>query len=373
MTDTHTASPATRPTADARDVRELLGLRSTAATVVVGAFIATFLLLALTTAPTTTSLWAELSAWIVVSAAALTLIRTAGDPLPYRTTLALTLAGPTSLTLVLAVVPIPIDGLLQLWPLSAATAIYTYMCVRGRTVWAWLGMTATLASCAWWAQHTGQGAGYGIEISAINLAPLVMATFFAWTIRPAARDIFALREQTVIRVAAEAADTAILDERDQQLRRLDNLARPLLEHLAADEDITEEQQLACTLLEAHLRDTLRAPILDTTDVAAAARAARARGVDVILLDDHGMDHTATPLRDRIITAVVAALADAADGTLTVRVSPPQRDTLLTILHNRHDDTDRTEYGQDGLTLAPDAIIEPTPSPTLHTHADGSHY
>lgn len=374
MTDDRTASRAKHQSSDTRDVRELLGLRTTAATVVVGAFIATFLLLALTTAPTAKSLWAETSAWMVVSAAAVTLIRTAGDPLPYRTTLALTLAGPISLNLVLAVVPIPIDGLLQLWPLSAATAIYTYMCVRGRTVWAWLGMTATLASCAWWAQRTGQGAGYGLGISVINLAPLLMATFFAWTIRPAARDIFALREQTIIRVAAEAADTAILDERDQQLRRLDNLARPLLEHLATDEDITDEQQRACTLLEAHLRDTLRAPILDTAAIAAAARAARARGVDVILLDDHGMDQTADPVREQIITAVIAALTEAADGTLTVRVSPPQRDTLLTILHRRSDDTTRSEYGQDGLALpAPDTLTELATASLLPNRAEETNH
>lgn len=362
MTDDHTASPAKHQTPAARDVRELLGLRSTAATVVVGAFIATFLLLALTTAPTAKSLWAEIPAWIVASSAAVTLIRTASDPLPYRTTLALTLAGPISNNLVFAVVPIPIDGLLQLWPLSAATAIYTYMCVRGRTAWAWVGMAATLASCALWAQQTGQGSGYGIGISAINLAPLLMATFFAWTIRPAARDIFALREQTIIRIAAEAADTAILDERDQQLRRLDNLARPLLEHLAADDDITDEQQLVCTLLEAHLRDILRAPILDTADVADAARSARARGVDVVLLDDHGMDQTAIPIRDRIVAAVLEALTRATDGQLTVRVLPPQRDTLLTILHNRSDGTVRTEYGHDGLTrLSPATHIELVPA------------
>ncbi len=324
MTDDRTASSANHHTSDTRDVRELLGLRTTAAAVVVGAFIATFLLLALTTAPPTAkSLWAETSAWIVVSAAAVTLIRTAGDPLPYRTTLALMLAGPISLNLVFAVVPIPIDGLLQLWPLSAATAIYTYMCVRGRTWWAWLGMTATLASCAWWAQRTGQSAGYGIGISAINLAPLLMATFFAWTIRPAARDIFALREQTIIRVAAEAADTAILDERDQQLRRLDNLARPLLQHLATDEDITDEQQLACTLLEAHLRDTLRAPPFSTPPPSPPQPGQHVHGESTSSCSTTtAWTRPQTPVREQIITAVLTALTEATDGTLTVRVSPP---------------------------------------------------
>ncbi|QSE87885.1 hypothetical protein JWS13_04515 (plasmid) [Rhodococcus pseudokoreensis] len=336
--------------AETRDVRELLGLRSTAAKTVVAAYVLTFLLVSTTTSPGPGALLAELAAWLIVSVGAAALILVPGDPLPTWTSAALTVSGPIAVTLVLAVVPVPIDGLLQLWPLAASTAIYTYMCVRGRTLLAWAGMAATLSSCVLWAARTGQGASYGIGISAINLAPLLMATFFAWTIRPAARRIFDLREQTTIRVAAQAADTAILDERDRQLRRLDDLARPLLERISVAEHLTDDDRLACRLLEAHLRDTLRAPALVAPGVVTAVRAARARGVDVIMLDDHGMNTTPTDVRDRIHTAVADTLAATTHGTLTIRVLPPHRHALVTILRSDHDDVARVEFGHDGHRL-----------------------
>ena len=259
---------------DLEDVRELLGLRTTAAKTVVAAYVATFALVAWSTNPPGGG-WFEFAAWIVVSVGAVGLVWVPGDPLPAPTTAYLTLSGPIAVNLIFAVAPVPIDGLLQLWPLAASTAIYTYMCVRGRTVWAWIGMATVLASCMLWAERTGQGAANGLSMSAINLAPLLMATFFAWTIRPAARDIFALRRQATVRVAAEAADTAVLDERDAQLTRLDDLARPLLERITKVDLLTSQERLDCHLLEAHLRDTLRAPALAVPHIAAEARAAPA--------------------------------------------------------------------------------------------------
>ncbi|MFP3670378.1 hypothetical protein SB717_35415, partial [Priestia sp. SIMBA_032] len=91
------------------------------------------------------------------------------------------------------------EGHLQLWTLGASTAIYAYMAVRGRPLWAWIGMLATLVSCMVWTATEGEGALYGLSISVVNLAPLLMATFFAWTIRPAARSIFELRRQGTLR------------------------------------------------------------------------------------------------------------------------------------------------------------------------------
>lgn len=333
------------------DVRELLGFRSFAARVLIGAYVATFLLLALVTAPGREPWWAELLAWAIVSAGAVTLVFHPSDPLPLGVSLALVLTGPLAMNLVFAVIPAPIDGLLQTWPLGASTAIYTYMCVRGRTPLAWLGMVATLVSCVLWAQRTGQGAGYGLGMSVINLAPLVMSTFFAWKIQPAARDIYVLREQATIRVAADAADLARFEERDRQVRRLDALARPLLERIAAGEDLSDADCTECRLLEAYLRDTLRAPILSEPIVVTAARAARARGVEVILLDDRGMDHVPEATRRGILESVATLLDAASSGTLTVRVLPPLRGTLVTVLHDDADEVTRVELGPDGEPVA----------------------
>src|SRR5699024_2600243 len=233
------------------------------------------------------------------SVAAVALTRWPGDPLPWPVTVALTLSGPVTTALVLIRAPLPLDSQLQLWPTAAATAIYTFMCVRGRTVAAWVGMLAMLAVCVVWAARSGQGAGYGIAVSLINLAPLVMATFFSWTIRPAARRIFALRRETTLRGAVAAADTAALAARDRRLRQLDELARPLLARIARGDALSADERIACELLEAHLRDTLRTPALDTPALAQPVRDARARGVEVVLLDDRGMDDADEAVRERV--------------------------------------------------------------------------
>lgn len=330
-----------------QDVRELLGLRSLPATFLVAVFVVTFAVVAWATLPNG-GILAQLTAWLAISIGAVAIIRAPGDPISMPWTIYLTLVGPAAASFVLAVVPVPIDALLQLWPLPAATAIYTYMCVRGRTAWAWLGMTLMIGVCMAWAHKTGQGAAHGFSISAINLAPVAMSTFFALTIRPAARAIFALRAKTIERVAAEAADRASLDERDRQLARLDALARPLLQRLTDSRPLNSQEHQACALLESHLRDSIRAPALTMPQIADAARSARLRGAEVIMLDDHGpgaLSHQ--PVRNRVLDAIVGALEDVETGTLTIRILPPNRPALVTIVHSSPEAIRRVEYDQDG--------------------------
>lgn len=346
------------------DIRELLGMQTKAATVIVWFFVLTFLLLALVTAEGVSTLWPVTLALLAVTAAAVAVVRVAGDPLPLRPTLALAAVGPVSCALVLAVVPVPIDSALQTWPLSASTAIYTFMCVRGRTWYAWLGLLATIGTCMTWSTLTGQGPAEGVSMSAINLAPLLMATFFAYTMRPDAHAIFRLRDQATRRVAARAADSAVLEERDRQLRRLDELARPLLERIGTGVELDAEERLACRLLEAHLRDSLRAPGLTHPAVVASARAARARGVEVILLDDRGMDSATAEVHERFVTAVANELDAARDGAVTVRVLPPGREAAATVLASGGFAVRRVEFGADGRPTEP--APEPGPATAVHS-------
>lgn len=333
------------------DAGSLLGLHTVGARILVVFYVATFGVVSWSTQPAD-SFWSELTAWLVVSVGAAALVLVPGDPLPLPVTLGLTIVGPVAVNFNLIGMPVPLDGHLQLWTLGASTAIYAYMCIRGRTPWAWIGMAAALASCMAWTGRTEQGVWYGLSISVINFAPLLMATFFAWTIRPAARRIFELRRQTTLRVAAEAAGTAVGEERDARLAQLDELARPLLERMTEPRPLTENERLAARLVEARLRDSLRAPALDTPPIADAARHARSRGVDVVLLDDHGLDTAPPVVCDEIFRAVTDALARADTGTLTIRILPPHRDALVTVLHSTPDDVTRLEYGHNGQALSP---------------------
>ncbi|EME16692.1 hypothetical protein [Rhodococcus triatomae] len=331
----------------ARDVRALIGMTSPAAKAMVALYAAACVLLAVVSRSGVSAFWPIGLALLVCVLGAVALIQVPGDPVPLGYSTALAATGPVVCGLVLGVLPVPVSSPLQLWPLGAVTAIYAFMGVRGRTGLAWLGMLATITTCVVWATLTGQGPAYGLAMSAINVAPLLMSTLFAFTIRPAARNIFALREQTTRRAAAEAADSAIIEERDRQLGRLDELARPILEHIAAGEPLDEQERLACRLLEAHLRDSVRAPILVDPAVVAAARAARARGIEVVLLDDGGMDSAASSVRRRFLDSVAGALSGADEGKVTVRVLPPDRAVLATVLCSSPRGDHRTEFGTDG--------------------------
>ena len=335
-----------------QDVRALLGMHTGAARFIVAFYALTYAVLAATTPDGVRSMWPIAAAVALMAVGALALIVVPGDPLPVPAAFALAATGPVAVALVFPMLPVPVASPLQTWPLGAATAIYTFMCVRGRTAWAWAGSIAMIGVCVAWSAATGQGAVHGVTMSVINLAPLLMSTFFAYTIRPAATAIFQLRRQSTTRTEATAAASAVLAERDAQLRRLDALARPLLERIASGEPLTGEQRLASQLLEAHLRDTLRAPALAHPSVAAAARAARGRGVDVVLLDDRGLDAADAAVRDRVVAAVAARLDAVAAGSVTARILPPGRTALATVLVNHDGDVEQIEYGHDGYHLAP---------------------
>ncbi|CCQ14349.1 Hypothetical membrane protein [Rhodococcus sp. AW25M09] len=175
-----------------------------------------------------------------------------------------------------------------------------------------------------------------------------MSTFFAFTIRPLAAAIFELRKQSTVRIASQAAAAAALEERDARLASLDALARPLLQRIADGPDPTDEEILACLLLEAELRDTLRARGLVRPDLARAARSARARGVEVMMLDDRAPAVLTDDVRERIVAAASSTL-DAADaGSVTVRLLPPGRPVAATVLlDDLGDGAQRVEYDNTG--------------------------
>ncbi|MFE0748316.1 hypothetical protein [Gordonia sp. NPDC058843] len=289
-----------------------------------------------------TTPWVAALGPVILIAATLALVLVPGDPLPFGTTLALTASGPVACALVLSATPAVLSSSLQTWIHGGGTAVYCFMNVRGRRIAPWIGLLAMVLVFALWAAATGRGAAYGISFVAIDAAPLAMATLLSFTLRPTAKAVFSLRAQTTERVAELAAQTAGADERAKQTRHLDRLARPMLEKIASGEPLTTAERAECALLEAHLRDRLRAPILSTLELDDAAYSARQRGVEVIFLDDSG-----TPEQDPAVIASVRdaaahALQEAAGGRVCVRMWPSGRETMASVLVTDAAGTRRTE-------------------------------
>nr|EMP11059.2 hypothetical protein ISGA_4869 [Gordonia sp. NB41Y] len=225
---------------------------------------------------------------------------------------------------------------------GCVSATLAFLCVRGRVLAAWIGFVASVVvSVVAGLFLTGTQAWLSSEIPGI--AVLLMSTLFATIIRPAAREIYALRAQTLREVTEEAATRATLTERDVQLARLDEQARVLLERIASSQVLTEADTLRARLLERRLRDGIRAPSLDAPDVVDAVWAARERGVSVTLLDDAG--DAARPEVLAGVRAVVVEILSGLDAgaAVTVRVSPPGRDPFATIVIREGDTKRRVDY------------------------------
>lgn len=310
------------------DVTTLLGMRTRAAAVVVAVHLIGVAAAALGALPGIDPPIAPVLALIAHSACVVALVRVHGDPMPLRWTVAIVLTGPLLCALVLWSLPVPRDNPLQTWPIGVCAGVVTFLCVRGRAWWGWTEYAAVVGVTVVWVWQTGQGLATAVPLVTPAVALILMGSFFALAIRKPVADIFRLRAETTLRAAEEAAAAASLHERDVQLTRLDELARPLLTRIASGEPLADDERLACRLLESQLRDSFRARGL--VDVSSAVRAARSRGVDVLLLDDRGQQNTET-VDDAIVDAVVAALENPAVEAVTVRLLPPDRDSAASIL------------------------------------------
>ncbi|WP_298809594.1 hypothetical protein [uncultured Gordonia sp.] len=182
------------------------------------------------------------------------------------------------------------------------------------------------------------------------LAPaLSVVGLCAIVARPAVSAVMEMRAQIMQDAAAGAAQAAALRERDAQLGRLDADAREMLERIASGAELTAADVHRCRLIQARLRDGIRAPSLDTPELSDAAWAARDRGVRVTLLDDRaGGGQVAPQALERIHAAAVEVIAGAREpDEVTVRVLPMGREHLATVVSRSPDGGVRLEFDLDG--------------------------
>jgi hypothetical protein len=107
-------------------------------------------------------------------------------------------------------------------------------------------------------------------------------------------------------------------------------ARPALERILNGTPLTPADLTEFNLLEATLRDGIRATGLSSERIASETRTARARGLRVILLDDRGDELDAAQTL-RVEDALVEQLTKTRSGSITARLSPQDRDEIATIL------------------------------------------
>ena len=246
--------------------------------------------------------------------------------------------GPLSIVIVgvsnfLALAPITVEGYpdYAAWSLGTGWLLCILILFRGGATLAWVGMGALGVSTCVWALVSGRGAVVALQLIVGQAVALFLWTLVAWwgqkLFKSTAETQVQIRNTEALRVSTQAM-TALLEERLEKVARR---ARPVLERLASDEPLDSEARLAAKVLEGELRDEIRAPALCDEQLVEAARDARRRGLEVVLLDDRGE----VPLDDDLMNVVrskgLEALRGATEGRVVIRLLPAGRKNIASIV------------------------------------------
>ena len=227
------------------------------------------------------------------------------------------------------------------WCTGAGNDLSCGLLMRGRSVYAWAGSAATTLTIIYWVFSTGR--------------PLLMIftymlghyfTLVSW------HGVAHLSTRATTQIAATQRETARLQAQQRAHEEADRImtsrmaavrqrVTPLLPQIADGKAPTPKLRSQAYLLEAELRDEIRAPFFTGTSIVTSAQAARRRGTEVILLDDSGDNTTIDDqVRTNAVNYVTKLLNVTQSNRVVIRLNPPRRPTLLTIV------TDDTRYRLD---------------------------
>lgn len=306
------------------------------------------------------------AAAVLLAVATVVVVLDTGKPIHQHAAAFVASAGPIATLIANEQVTAELHAHTSVWTAYTAGSALAMLVLRGRNTLAWLGTAAT-----WIAVVLAAGGEPTAYVQAVvPLVNVAIAAVFAAIMRPTLRSLHHLEIESTARAVKQARIDAQNAERKRQLNRLDRRARPMLERIAAAVPFLPDEREECRLLEAELRDELRAPDLSTPELLAAARAARQRGIEVMLLDDGGLKSATPLLTARVHTVATRELDNARDGQITVRILPPGRPHLATVLVNAETGNRRTEIDRTGtVTVTLDRIATSRPEETTPTRTD----
>lgn len=231
------------------------------------------------------------------------------------------------------------------WGWGAVTFVLFLLTLRGRPGPAWIGFGIMTGLTLVWSVQVGRGVvgGFGFVLRSAVLVLVVW--LFSILLSRTRASIGRLQHAELGRVRQEAASAAALQEQNSRLDQLRAAATPALERILSAEFLTDDDRRSFTLVEASLRDQLRASNLATASVAEAATRARSRGVDVSLLDDRAGADVPPIVRERIEAALVEHLDAATSGRIVARLLPDGRESIATVLASDGDETTRVTIGE----------------------------
>lgn len=187
----------------------------------------------------------------------------------------------------------------------------------GRFGTAWVTMAVVAASCVGWAALGDRPITIGVDLIVRHIATLAVGTALAASLRRSNAASAAFRavqrrrrtEEDVARARASARRSAV----EQVLEQ----AGPMLRAIAEGRRMTPEDRRQMIVLEGALRDQIRTPRLNASELRGVVDSARRRGVNVLLLDE--ADEASAAARTRAAQWLAAKLAGTTEGRFVGRL------------------------------------------------------
>jgi hypothetical protein len=170
------------------------------------------------------------------------------------------------------------------WNYNASNFVLFAVALRGRIGWAWIGLAVLSVITFTWSLIATHALLQGFYLIYGEVGALLAGTLFAVLLRTAANQVVTLQSLRRQRVGEEHLRAETECERAAQLAQVRHRVIPVLTTIAGGR-VTSAQRQEHRLLEAVLRDEIRGARLAVEPLASAVRAARSRGIDVVLLDD----------------------------------------------------------------------------------------
>ncbi len=234
--------------------------------------------------------------------------------------------------LVLAVLPDSARGF-ALWFVSLGPVALSGVALRGLWAAALTGAVGNAGAVLGWSAATSAGPVSGLYRVVTPTAAVVVAIGIARLVERSRASVAAAYAARAEALRATAATRAARLERRRRLAEVERLAGPVLRRLARGDPLDERLAAECRLLEASLRDDIRVPTLATSTVREAVWSARARGVEVQLLDvsdQRGPARADDPAVAALRRCLARVLEELDSGRVTARLSSPGRATLVVV-------------------------------------------
>lgn len=214
------------------------------------------------------------------------------------------------------------------WYVSAISTLMAISAVRQRKVIAWIGISLLTVQVLVW------GGTAALFVSGLGGAIALVAAAHAISVglERSAQQTASYLEAAKLTAAASAADSAVRKERSERITTTLTGALPLLEKIASGK-ISESDKQEAVILEASLRDEIRGRTLINPKLKDSVRAARSRGVEVVLLDEGGLDTASELERESLRSRLADELDLIKSGRVTIR-TPQHEKNRVTFVASR---------------------------------------